>query len=257
LLGKESNKVRSRTNQLGRINTKLKEFDKAKSEFISRMGHELRNPLQMIMLYSESLLGDKNTEKINPEQENIISGIFNSAIKIDTLLNDLLDIQKIELGKLKIFPTYVDVNDLINQNIKEQKLLSKNKEIEIKSDIKTSAKVYCDRQRIDQVLTNLIKNSIDFVPEKNGKIIIRAEDAGNSKVLFTVKDNGIGIPPEEIAKLFTMFYQVDTPIARQYPGSGLGLAICKGIIEQHGEKIWFDKTYSKGVAVKFTLPQKG
>ena len=104
-------------------------------------------------------------------------------------------------------------------------------------------------------MTNLIENSLDFVPAKNGKITIRVEKGEDYNMLFTVEDNGIGIPVDKMDKLFQKFYQVDTSPSSQHGGSGLGLAICKGIIEQHGGEIWLDKTYSNGTAIKFTLPQ--
>jgi len=240
-----------KTRQLEKMNIELRAVEKAKSEFISKISHELRNPIQKIVLHSESLLLDK----VTTEQKSSIKIIFNSAFNLDILINDLLDMQKLELGQLKIFPANVDVTDLVNQNIIELKLPTDNKQIEIKSDVRTSGKVYCDRKRIDQVLTNLIENSLDFVPAKNGKITIRVEKGEDSNMLFTVEDNGTGIPVDKMDKLFQKFYQVDASTSSQHGGSGLGLAICKGIIEQHGGKIWIDKTYSNGTAIKFTLPQ--
>jgi signal transduction histidine kinase len=99
----------------------------------------------------------------------------------------------------------------------------------------------------------LIKNSRDYVNVKHGKITVKVEKAEDSKVIFTVEDNGIGIKPEKADKLFQKFYQIDTGAARKHGGTGLGLAICRGIIEAHDEKIWVDKTYSKGTAIKFSL----
>ena len=124
--------------------------------------------------------------------------------------------------------------------------------------------VFCDPNRIDQVLSNLIKNSIDFVPDNGiGKIIVRAQkddsDSSNNinMILFTVEDNGIGINPEKAGKLFQKFYQIDTGPTRKHAGTGLGLVICRGIIEAHGGKIWVDKNRRIGAAIKFTLPVTG
>ena len=100
----------------------------------------------------------------------------------------------------------------------------------------------------------MIKNSIDFVPSKNGKIIVRAEKGEDSKAIFTVEDNGIGIKQEKASKLFQKFYQIDTSATRKHGGTGLGLAICKGIVEAHGGNIWVDEKYTNGAAIKFTLP---
>jgi signal transduction histidine kinase len=115
-------------------------------------------------------------------------------------------------------------------------------------------KVLCDGERIEQVIANLVKNSVDFVPKSGGRITIRAEtDVTSQTVTFTVEDNGIGIPPEKMDNLFKSFYQVDTSMARKHGGTGLGLVICKGIIESHGGKIWIDRNYTQGTSIKFTL----
>jgi signal transduction histidine kinase len=138
------------------------------------------------------------------------------------------------------------------------------------ADIQTypGMSLLCDSQRITQVISNLVRNSIDFVPEKTGLITIRSSiyntenseaklvQGSNKMVLFAIQDNGIGIPPSKIDSLFKKFYQVDTMLTRKHQGTGLGLAICKGIIEAHGGKIWFEKGYTKGTLVKFTLPGK-
>ena len=136
--------------------------------------------------------------------------------------------------------------------------LTEDKKVEFKAEIIPPAdnvSVICDSKRIEQVISNLVKNSIDFVPEKDGKITIRAEaDEIYQNVIFTIEDNGIGIPVDKMDNLFKTFYQVDTTLARKHGGTGLGLVICKGIIENHGGKIWIDKNYIRGTSIKFTLP---
>ena len=107
-------------------------------------------------------------------------------------------------------------------------------------------------------MSNLVKNSVDFVPEKGGKITLRAEtDESTQMVTFTVEDNGIGIPPEKMNNLFKTFYHVDTTLARKHGGTGLGLVICKGIIENHAGKLWIDRNFIGGTSIKFTLPIAG
>jgi signal transduction histidine kinase len=105
----------------------------------------------------------------------------------------------------------------------------------------------------------MIKNSIDFVPKKGGRIIIRAEENSSDKdlITFTVEDNGTGVPAEKVDNLFKKFYQIDTTLTRRHGGTGLGLAISKGIIEAHGGTIWIDKSYNLGSSFKFTLPRNG
>ena len=125
-----------------------------------------------------------------------------------------------------------------------------------KSNIQYNGKVYCDERRIDQVITNLIKNAIDFVPANTGKITLGVENDENS-IIFSVQDNGSGIPQDKIDKLFQKFYQIDTTMTRKHGGTGLGLTICKGIVEAHGGNIWVDRTYTIGSRFIFTLPLKG
>ena len=105
------------------------------------------------------------------------------------------------------------------------------------------------------MISNLIKNSIDFVPENSGQITLRVEDTDISEILFTVEDNGSGIPMDKADKLFGRFYQIDTSLTRTHGGSGLGLSICKGIVELHNGKIWFDKAYTQGSSFKFVMPR--
>ena len=118
--------------------------------------------------------------------------------------------------------------------------------------------IKCDPQRISQVLSNLVKNSLDFVPKETGRITIQAREDSNDgfrKVIFTVEDNGSGIPADKISSLFKKFYQVDTTLTRKHGGTGLGLAISKGIIEAHGGTMWIDKNYNNGACFRFILPR--
>jgi signal transduction histidine kinase len=147
---------------------------------------------------------------------------------------------------------------LINRTISDLTPITVEKQIELRSDIRTAKddSVFCDPKRIEQVLSNLVKNSVDFVPDKGGRIIIRVEKVqnANSEFIFTVEDNGIGITAEERHRLFDKFYQVDTSVTRKHGGTGLGLAICRGIVEAHGGKIWIDDNYINGASFKFTIP---
>jgi signal transduction histidine kinase len=152
----------------------------------------------------------------------------------------------------------IEVTRLVQENILELEPLTQDKQIEFKAEIiptSGNAKVLCDAERIEQVIGNLVKNSVDFVPKQGGKITIRTEfDVISKMVTFTVEDNGIGIPTEKMDNLFKSFYQVNTSMARKHGGTGLGLVICKGIIESHGGKIWTDRNYIHGTSIKFTLP---
>jgi signal transduction histidine kinase len=181
------------------------------------------------------------------------------------LINDIFDVYKLDIGKLKLNKKVVQLASLVKENTPEFELLMRDKQIQL--DVKIippseKVNVLCDPRRVGQVLANLIKNSIDFVPEKGGRITIKTEtddskqinDVNSNYIVFTIEDNGSGIPFEKITNLFKKFYQVDTSTKRKHGGTGLGLAICKGIVEGHGGKIWVDTKHAQGTSIKFTLP---
>jgi len=181
-------------------------------------------------------------------------------MQLEVLISDILDVYKLDIGRLKINKVDVEVKELINETVTGFKPLAAENGINLQSDLRVSGSVKCDPQRIGQVLSNLVKNSLDFVPKGNGQITIRAEGDSMddpSKVTFTVEDNGTGIPPEKIDNLFKKFYQIDTTVTRKHGGTGLGLAISKGIIEAHGGTMWLDKNYINGARFRFTLPING
>jgi signal transduction histidine kinase len=240
----------------------LIESDKSKDEFISMISHELKTPIVPIKLYSDMLLKTEFMGNLNKKQTKAIETMKKSVEKIEVLVSDMLDIHKLEIERLKLSKTNIDVREIIDQAMSEMLPLAKTKNVNLVSKISISETVFCDSKRIGQVICNLIKNSIDFVPESGGKIILRAENSriqytgdSNSYVLFTVEDNGIGIPADKMENLFKKFYQVDTTVSRKHGGTGLGLAICKGIIEAHGGEIWVDKKNEKGATFKFTIPK--
>jgi signal transduction histidine kinase len=235
-------------------NEELIKNERSKEEFISMVSHELKTPIVPMKMYAEMFLYTDSLGPMNEKQNKAIQAIYRSIQKLELLVSDVMDVYKLDMGKLRFSKVDVDVASLINQTLSEMKPLIVDKQIELKSDVKVAGGVFCDPERIEQVLSNLIKNSIDFVPNKEGKIIIRAEKGEDSKVTFTVEDNGTGIKPDKASKLFRKFYQIDTSATRKHGGTGLGLAICKGIVEAHGGSIWVDKNYANGTAIKFTLP---
>jgi two-component system, OmpR family, sensor histidine kinase VicK len=247
------------------VNDQLLATEKAKEEFISMISHELKTPLVPLKGYAQMFLRPKfmGGAVLNERQKNAIDAMTRSIEKLQALVDDVMDVYKLDMGKLKFSMTNTDITKLINETISELRPQTLNRKIHLVTNIEVNGMVFCDPNRIDQVLSNLIKNSIDFVPDNgNGKIIVGAQDdnhSGNNfkMILFTVEDNGIGINPEKADKLFQKFYQIDTGPTRKHAGTGLGLVICRGIIEAHGGKIWVDKTCKTGAAIKFTLPVRG
>jgi signal transduction histidine kinase len=241
------------------------------------ISHELRTPLVPIKGYTEMLLRAEKLGSLNEKQIKALKAIYRNIEKLGLLVEDVLDVYKLDLGKLNLNRKEVDISELFENVINDSKTLLEEKQIAIISQINITIdnKVYCDQKRIEQVLFNLIKNSIDFVPEHNGLIVLRVDemnplpsqstnignlnnDIDSSNIdpyfVFTVQDNGKGIRESEINNLFKKFYQIDSSDNRKHGGTGLGLVICKGIIEAHGGKIWIDNNSKiPGTSVKFTL----
>jgi signal transduction histidine kinase len=263
--------------ELEKANKELVEDEHRKGQFISMISHELRIPLVPIKGYTEMLLRAEKLGSLNEKQIKALKAIYRNIEKLGLLVEDVLDAYKLDLGKLNLNRKEVDISELFENVINDSKTLLEEKQIAIISQINTTIdnKVYCDQKRIEQVLFNLIKNSIDFVPEHNGLIILRVDEMNplpsqstnignlNSDIdssnidpyfVFTVQDNGKGIRESEINNLFKKFYQIDSSDNRKHGGTGLGLVICKGIIEAHGGKIWIDNNSKiPGTSVKFTL----
>jgi signal transduction histidine kinase len=247
-----------REKDLEKVNQELVTTELAKEEFISMVSHELKTPLTPLKMYVEMFLKTDRLGGLNEKQLKAMKMIHSCVSKLEILINDIFDVYKLDIGKLKLNKKSVEVATLVQENVAELEPLTEDKQIEFKAEIippSDKVSILCDAKRIEQVVANLVKNSIDFVPKTGGKITIRAEtDETAQDVIFTVTDNGIGIPVDKMDSLFKTFYQVDTTLARKHGGTGLGLVICKGIIEDHGGKIWIDKNYTRGTSIKFTLP---
>ena len=248
-------KIQDRTMALEKANKELIQTDKEKGEFAAMVSHDLRNPVMVIRNYAKILLDPSAYGQLNEKQLKSIETISRSVDKLETLTSDILDAHKLSMKKLKLQKEKMDIAILINQNVDELEPLTIKKEISLKPEIKVKGTIFCDPKRISQVIHNLVKNSMDFVPEKEGKIIIRVEKGEGSSVIFTVEDNGKGIPLEHVDNLFKKFYQIDTIASREFGGTGLGLSICMGIVEAHGGKIWLDASDSSGTSFKFMLPE--
>lgn len=252
---KGQKEIRDLAKSFNLMTNSLKKIDQKKEEFITMVSHELKTPLMPIGLNTEMLLDEKYLGKINEKQKKALMSILNNTENLKTLINDVLDVNRLELGKLKLNKEEIDIQNFVNQSIEKLLPYTKEKQITINADLKTSGMIFCDSNRIFQIISNLIKNSIDFIPQKGGQITIRVEDK-NDDIVFTVEDNGVGIDPEIADQLFGKFYQVDTSVTRKHGGVGLGLVICKSLVDAHGGRIWVDKSFTSGSAFKFTIPKR-
>jgi len=237
------------------MGTALKNAKKDKDEFIAMISHELKTPLTPIKIYATTLKKPKAFGELNQKQTEAVDAIHFNALRLERLIGDLLDVQRLETGRMMFSKEKFSVNEVLDEAVKDYQIMSQEKNIQISSKIDGKIILYSDKKRIDQVLDNLARNSIDFVPKDTGTIQIFAEK-NNDNVLFTVKDNGQGISKEAQKKLFAKFYQADTSVTRRHGGTGLGLAICKGIVEGLGGEIWLESEEGKGTNVYFTIPQE-
>lgn len=230
-----------------------KETDIAKDEFLSMITHELKTPLVPIQGYVDILLGE-HLGPLTEKQKDRLKIIKSSSESLLRIISDLLDAQKLELGKLVVKKENHDIKDTIEKAVESLQPRAIENKVTINQHLDKKIIVPHDPERIRQVLTNLLKNSLDVVEPNSGLIEIFVEDSPK-EVKISVKDNGPGIPQENQEDLFKKFYQVDTSLTREVGGSGLGLAICKGLVEGHGGIILAESTPGTGTIFSFTLPK--
>ncbi|HJT09663.1 MAG TPA: ATP-binding protein [Candidatus Nitrosotalea sp.] len=233
---------------------KLAQVDKQKDEFSSMVSHELTTPLFPIKFHAAMLKDPKNFGELNSDQLNSVNEIYQNSEKLEKLISDVLDAQKLEMGVTRFKKDNFAVDEFMNKIFTHNLPFMENKKIKFINSTKDKMTVTSDADRLSQVFSNLIMNSVDFVPVATGTIEINAEDQGKD-VLFYVKDNGIGIPKDKQGNLFKKFYQIDTSPTRKHRGSGLGLSISKGIVEGLGGKIWLESAVGVGTVVYFTIPK--
>lgn len=231
----------------------LKDLEKMKIEFLNVTSHELKTPLTPIEAYLNLLLKGKLGE-LTPAQKEGLEVISRNAKRLRLLIWDILDLTRLEAGKMKFNMEEIQLTDIIEDVIKDSESLAKEKNIIINQRLGYLHPIDGDKERLPQVFTNLINNAIKFTP-KNGKITIEAERKGY-RTIIAVKDTGIGIPKKDLNKIFDKFYQVDRSATRKYPGTGLGLTICKGIIKAHGGEIGVESEPRKGSTFYITLYSK-
>ena len=237
--------VQKEKNEIARI-------DRAKDEFAAMAAHELKTPVVPILSYSKMLLQGTFGELSDLQKEKL-KIIVSGTESLLTLIQDILDVHKAELGKMKCNFQFTDINVIVKEVIAIMNPIANVRGTVICNAIAESIKLDVDKGRIKQVLTNLIKNAIDFVQKETGIIEIKLELETHNAIL-SVSDNGCGIPKEEIGNLFKKFYQIDSSQTRERGGTGIGLAICKSIIELHSGKIWAESEVGKGTTIRISLP---
>jgi signal transduction histidine kinase len=247
--------VKEQVEELNRANEELREKDKLKDEFLSMASHELKTPLTPIIGWTGALKSSAILGTLTPDQRAAVDTIEKNAIKLEKMISDLLDAQKLELGEFKFNIGQVDVDRIVRNVERDFEFVMKEKDIKFVLDVGQGLKLESDELRIMQVIGALLYNSVDFVPKAGGRIELSARRQ-DSEIVFGVKDNGPGIPKDKQQFLFKKFYQLDTSLKRKHGGTGLGLAISKGIVTGLGGRIWVDTEESKGSSFYFALPRE-
>jgi len=233
----------------------------AKSEFVSFVAHELKNPMTSIKGYSE-LLAAGAVGTINDMQSNFLSTIRSNIERMKTIVEDLNDDSKIEAGRLRLEYKAVDINETVDDVIRSTRSQIEEKKQTVEVQLGPELpKIWADRNRLIQIIVNLVSNAHKYTQE-SGHIIVSAEkstnlwDPGGARevVHIWVKDNGIGISPEDQIKIFQKFFRSEDDQARRSPGTGLGLNITRSLIEMMGGKVWFESEFRKGTTFHFTVP---
>jgi signal transduction histidine kinase len=224
-----------------------------KDQFLANMSHELRSPLNTIIGFSE-LLHDGKLGANSEEHKESLADILNSARHLLALINGILDLAKLEAGKLEFQPEPLVLDNLLQEVINGHQVAAHNKGISITSGIDAAlGPVNLDPTRFKQVLYNFVSNAVKFTPE-GGRVWVRVSAEGDSQFRLEVEDTGVGIAPEDTGRLFVEFHQLDSGTAKRYQGSGLGLALTKRIVEAQGGRVGVLSTPGKGSTFFAILP---
>lgn len=246
-------RVADRTHELEKLNEELKRLNQMKSDFISAVSHELRTPLTSIKGYASILMTGKLGDVL-PAQKERLEKIDKHSNNLVHLINNLLDIARIESGKVQMEMKDISIKEMLDSivDIITPQVKEKNISLKINSKIKFD-RIKADQSQIERVFLNLLSNAAKFTPE-NGKITIDIEEKSDD-TQFSIEDTGIGIPSQDIQKVFQEFFRADNALDQKIKGSGLGLSLVKKIIEAHKGKIWFSSELNKGTKFTFTIPK--
>jgi two-component system, cell cycle sensor histidine kinase PleC len=239
--------------ELEELASELKRTTRAKSEFLANMSHELRTPLNSINGFSE-VLYDETFGPLNEKQKSYINNVLTSGKHLLLLINQILDMAKVESGKMNLSLSTLPMKSLLSEiSLLVADMVNKKKLqmfLEIAEDLST---IEADELKVKEIIYNLLSNSVKFTNE-GGKIGMRAKKA-DSEIEIVVWDTGVGIAPENIGKIFEGFFRVDTPFSRITEGTGLGLPLSRKLVELHGGKLSVESEgLNKGTSVRFTLP---
>jgi signal transduction histidine kinase len=246
--------LRRADQEIMQVNRQLEQSNRFKSEFLANMSHELRTPLNAILGFSEILL-DASMELSAGERVEFLRNIRSSGQHLLNLINDILDLAKIEAGKMDLHPEEMSVLDAIHEVTSILEPMARQQGLRlVGTGLAPVGAIRADKSKFKQVLYNLLSNAIKFTPPP-GTITLEVRDE-LEQVSVSVSDTGIGIKEEDLPKLFREFQQLDGSYTRRYEGTGLGLALCRRFVEMHGGRIWVQSQPGRGSTFTFTLPRQ-
>jgi signal transduction histidine kinase len=244
------------TQELKEANEELMNLDQLKSDFLATMSHELRTPLTSIIGYSDMLLSGM-TGEVSDKQRGILRSILNSGEALLNLINDILDLTKIEAGKLELNLEPVDLRATLVSVLSVVKPRARDKDLQISTFLPADLPpLWADSAKLGQVLLNLLTNAIKYTPE-HGRVGIEARPTMDGLVEIRVNDTGIGISADDLDRIFERFTQIDSSSTRSQGGTGLGLAITRDLIQLHGGAVRVQSQIGRGSSFIFTVPQAG
>ncbi len=253
---KAEEELREKNAELERQSRRVEEANRLKSEFLANMSHELRTPLNAITGFSELMI-DGKVGPISSEQAEFLGDILSSSEHLLALINDVLDLAKVEAGRMEFHAEPVSLKKLTREVTETLRTIAAGKRIAITADVVAEVdQVMTDPAKLKQVLYNYLSNALKFTPE-GGTVIVRTSAETSSSFRIEVEDSGIGIRDEDIGKLFSEFQQLDSGLAKKSQGTGLGLALCKRMVEAQGGSVGAQSTFGKGSVFYIVLPRFG
>ena len=253
-LGALAGNLNRMSEELGRLYAQLETTSRHKSEFLANMSHELRTPLNAIIGFSEVLL-ERMFGELNPKQDEYLQDIMTSGRHLLSLINDILDLSKIEAGRMELELTKFDLPAAMENALTLVRGRAEAHAIALTQDVdQRLGEFVADERKLKQVLVNLLSNAVKFTPE-GGRVDVRAAPADGG-VEISVSDTGIGIAPEDQEAIFEEFRQAGSDYTRKREGTGLGLALARKFVELHGGRLWVKSEMGNGSTFTFTLPER-
>jgi signal transduction histidine kinase len=234
---------------------RLREVDQLKSDFLGNVSHELRTPLAAVKGYVDNLL-DGVAGPLAEKPRHYLGRVRDNADRLGRMVSNLLDLTRIEAGKIELGPQALQVADVVADALDGLRHVADERRVRVTVDLSACPPVWADPDKVHQVLTNLLANAVKFSPP-GGLVSIGAADEGAGLVRFTVRDSGPGIAPDERERVFDKFYQVGRIEGERPPGTGLGLTIARHLVELHGGRIWVEDASDGGAVFAVLLPAAG